>query len=417
MPLAAELRRRPPGGARRRVRDHRARAARDVRLRRAHRLARTAGVRRAARARARTCRPCSGSARATASRSSRAARVRASPAGALPVADGIVVSVARMNRILEVDVESERVVVQPGVTNLDVTRAVAAQGYFYAPDPSSQQVCTIGGNVAENSGGAHCLKHGFTVNHVTGAKVVLPDGELLVLGGEVDRRRRRPRPARRDRRLRGNARDRRRGDAPDRPPAGDASSRSSPPSRSIDAAGDAVSRIVAAGILPGAMEIMDRFTIQAAEEAYRARLPRGRRSGAPRRARRRHRRRSRTTPRPCRGDLPRLRGVRDPDGERRGRARAPLARAEGRVRGDGARLARLLRPGRRRAPDAAAGGAAADRRSSPRSTGSGSATSSTRATATSTRSSSTTRRPRASTSARRRSPTRSSPPASTPAAR
>src|SRR6478672_13625640 len=101
--------------------------------------------------------------------------------GALPVADGIVVSVARMCRILEIDLESERVVVEPGVANLDVTRAVAADGYFYAPDPSSQQVCTIGGNVAENSGGAHCLKHGFTVNHVTGAKVVLPDGELVEL--------------------------------------------------------------------------------------------------------------------------------------------------------------------------------------------------------------------------------------------
>ena len=104
--------------------------------------------------------------------------------GALPVADGIVISLARLNRILEIDLESERVVVQPGVANLDVTRAVAADGYFYAPDPSSQQVCTIGGNVAENSGGAHCLKHGFTVNHVTGATVVLPDGELLVLGGK-----------------------------------------------------------------------------------------------------------------------------------------------------------------------------------------------------------------------------------------
>jgi glycolate oxidase len=89
--------------------------------------------------------------------------------GALPVADGLVISLARMNRILEVDVESERVVVEPGVANLDVSRAVAADGYFYAPDPSSQQVCTIGGNLAENSGGAHCLKHGFTVNHVTGA--------------------------------------------------------------------------------------------------------------------------------------------------------------------------------------------------------------------------------------------------------
>ena len=96
--------------------------------------------------------------------------------GALPVADGIVVALTRMNRILEVDVQSERVVVEPGVANLDVTRAVQAHGYFYAPDPSSQQVCTIGGNVAENSGGAHCLKHGFTVNHVTGARFVLPTG-------------------------------------------------------------------------------------------------------------------------------------------------------------------------------------------------------------------------------------------------
>ena len=88
--------------------------------------------------------------------------------GALPVAEGIVISLARMTRILEVDPERGRVVVEPGVTNLDVTRAVAAAGFYYAPDPSSQQVCTIGGNVAENSGGAHCLKYGFTVNHVLG---------------------------------------------------------------------------------------------------------------------------------------------------------------------------------------------------------------------------------------------------------
>ena len=77
-----------------------------------------------------------------------------------------------MNRILEVDLESQRVVVEPGVANLDVTRAVAAHGFFYAPDPSSQQVCTIGGNVAENSGGAHCLKYGFTTHHVTGLTFV-----------------------------------------------------------------------------------------------------------------------------------------------------------------------------------------------------------------------------------------------------
>src|SRR6476646_615438 len=81
--------------------------------------------------------------------------------GALPVADGVVISLARLDRVLEVDVDAGTVVVEPGVANLDVTRAVAGDGFYYAPDPSSQQVCTIGGNVAENSGGAHCLKYGF----------------------------------------------------------------------------------------------------------------------------------------------------------------------------------------------------------------------------------------------------------------
>src|SRR5437879_249547 len=104
--------------------------------------------------------------------------------GALPVAEGVVISLARMNRVLEVDLDSQRITVQPGVTNLQVTEAVVADGLYYAPDPSSQQVCTIGGNLAENSGGAHCLKYGFTVNHVTGATVVLPDGELVTLGGK-----------------------------------------------------------------------------------------------------------------------------------------------------------------------------------------------------------------------------------------
>ena len=102
--------------------------------------------------------------------------------GALPVAGGVVISLARLNRIIEVDLDSRRVVVEPGVTNLAITKAVAADGLYYAPDPSSQQVCTIGGNVAENSGGAHCLKHGFTVNHVTGLEVVTPAGELTWLG-------------------------------------------------------------------------------------------------------------------------------------------------------------------------------------------------------------------------------------------
>lgn len=105
--------------------------------------------------------------------------------GALPVKDGIVISLARMNRILEVDLPNARVVVEPGVINLDVTLRVQSQDYFYAPDPSSQLVCSIGGNVAENSGGAHCLKYGFTTTHVLGLEVVLSDGTLVHLGGKT----------------------------------------------------------------------------------------------------------------------------------------------------------------------------------------------------------------------------------------
>src|ERR1700693_3917143 len=105
--------------------------------------------------------------------------------GALPVAEGVVISLARMNCVLEVDLDSQRIVVQPGVTNLQVTEAVAEEGLYYAPDPSSQQVCTIGGNVAENSGGAHCLKYGFTTHHVLGATFVTADGRIAQLGGAV----------------------------------------------------------------------------------------------------------------------------------------------------------------------------------------------------------------------------------------
>src|SRR5690242_8070700 len=96
--------------------------------------------------------------------------------GALPVENGIVLCLARMNRILEVDIPTARVVVEPSVINLDVTTRVQPHEYFYAPDPSSQSVCSIGGNVAENAGGAHCLKYGFTTTHVLGLEVVLPDG-------------------------------------------------------------------------------------------------------------------------------------------------------------------------------------------------------------------------------------------------
>jgi glycolate oxidase len=191
--------------------------------------------------------------------------------GALPIAGGVVVSVARMNRILEIDLAGGRITVEPGVTNLAVSQAVAADGFYYAPDPSSQQVCSIGGNVAENSGGAHCLKHGFTVTHVTGLEIVLPDGELVTLGGTgVDP------------------------DGPDlmgvfigsegtlgiatritlrilRKPEAVQTLLAGFPSAST--AGTAVSDVIAAGILAGAMEIMDRLTLEAAEAAVQPGYP------------------------------------------------------------------------------------------------------------------------------------------------
>src|SRR3989449_6289047 len=105
--------------------------------------------------------------------------------GALPVAGGVLIALSRLNRVLEVDIPNQRVTVEPGVTNLDITKAVAPFGYYYAPDPSSQQVCSIGGNVAENSGGAHCLKYGFTTHHVMALEVVLPDGAVVHLGSPM----------------------------------------------------------------------------------------------------------------------------------------------------------------------------------------------------------------------------------------
>jgi glycolate oxidase len=106
--------------------------------------------------------------------------------GAIPHKGGILVVFARMNKILEIDLENERAVLQPGVVNLDITAAVAAQGYFYAPDPSSQRACTIGGNVAENAGGPHTLAYGVTTNHVLGLEVVLADGKVVETGGAAD---------------------------------------------------------------------------------------------------------------------------------------------------------------------------------------------------------------------------------------
>jgi glycolate oxidase len=191
--------------------------------------------------------------------------------GALPVEKGIVISLARMNRILEVDLANERMVVEPGVINLEVTGRVQEQNYFYAPDPSSQSVCSIGGNVAENSGGAHCLKYGFTTTHVLGLEVILPDGSLVRLGGKTL-------------------------DTPGydlvgvfvgsegtlgiatevilrivkRPECIRTLLAAFP---STNEAGAAVSDIIAAGMLPAAIEMMDKLAIQAAEAAVHANYP------------------------------------------------------------------------------------------------------------------------------------------------
>jgi glycolate oxidase len=191
--------------------------------------------------------------------------------GALPVENGIVISLARMNRILEVDFPNARVIVEPGVINLDVTGRIQHKEYFYAPDPSSQSVCSIGGNVAENSGGAHCLKYGFTTTHVLGLEVVLPDGTLVRLGGKTL-------------------------DTPGydlagvfvgsegtlgiatkiilrivkRPECVRTLLAAFP---STNEAGAAVSGIIAAGMLPAAVEMMDNLAIQAAEAAVHANYP------------------------------------------------------------------------------------------------------------------------------------------------
>ena len=191
--------------------------------------------------------------------------------GALPVAEGVVISLTKMNRILDVDLAGARIVVQPGVTNLQVTEAVSARGWYYAPDPSSQQVCTIGGNVAENSGGAHCLKYGFTANHVTGLTVVLPDGELVRLGGRSAES---PGPD-----LLGVfvGSEGTLGIATEitlrllhRP---EAVRTVLAAFDSTDHAGAAVTDIVGAGIQASAMEIMDRLTIEAAEAAVHPGYP------------------------------------------------------------------------------------------------------------------------------------------------
>src|SRR3954465_15307968 len=191
--------------------------------------------------------------------------------GALPAADGVLIVLSRLNRILDVDVPNLRVTVEPGVTNLDITRRVGPFGCYYAPDPSSQSVCSIGGNIAENSGGAHCLKYGFTVHHVLGVEAVLPNGEIVHLGGALADT---PGPD-----LLGLivgsegtlaivtriiVRIQRRPEAVQTLLAAFAT---------IDAGGAAVSDIIAAGIIPAAVEMMDTLAIRAAEAAVHPNFP------------------------------------------------------------------------------------------------------------------------------------------------
>jgi glycolate oxidase len=193
--------------------------------------------------------------------------------GSLPVEDGIVIALNRLDRVLRVDPDERIAVLEPGVINLDVSRAAAPHGLEYAPDPSSQSICTIGGNLAFNSGGAHCLKHGMTASHVLAVRAVLPDGEVVELGGP-------------SRAVVG----------PDLVgvfcgseglfgialevtvrllPVAEATYTALAAFATLEAAGDAVAEIVAAGLLPVAMEIMDALAIEAAEASVHPDYPKG----------------------------------------------------------------------------------------------------------------------------------------------
>jgi glycolate oxidase len=193
--------------------------------------------------------------------------------GALPLTDGVTLALSRMNRVLEVDLDNRCAVVQPGVTNLRISQTVAADGFYYAPDPSSQIACSIGGNVAENSGGVHCLKYGVTTNNILGLELVLPDGEILRVGGkglddagydlmgvitgsegmlgiitEVTVRLL-PKP------------ETQRAILAEFP--------------SAESAGQAVADVIGAGMIPAGMEIMDKLAIEAAEQYAQAGYPVG----------------------------------------------------------------------------------------------------------------------------------------------
>ncbi|GAA3474968.1 FAD-binding oxidoreductase [Nonomuraea roseola] len=188
--------------------------------------------------------------------------------GALPRTDGVLIVTSRMRSIVEIDLPNRRAVVEPGVTNLAITEAVRDQGYYYAPDPSSQQVCSIGGNVAENSGGAHCLKYGFTVNHVEACEIVTPDGDIVtldradpgydLLGAFIGSEGTLGVTTKVTVRL-------------SRTP--EAVTTVLAAFENIEQGGEAVSAIIAAGILPAAIEMMDALAIAAAEAAVACRYP------------------------------------------------------------------------------------------------------------------------------------------------
>ena len=182
------------------------------------------------------------------------------------------IAFARMNRILEIDLENERAVVQPGVVNLDITLAVQGSGYFYAPDPSSQRACTIGGNVAENAGGPHTLAYGVTTNHVLGLEVVLPDGTVIETGGKE------PDLPGYDLTglLTGSRRHHGAGHQGHRAPdaqAGDWSRRILAIYESSEDAGRTVAEITARAITPVAVEMLDGVMLRMVEEATHAGYP------------------------------------------------------------------------------------------------------------------------------------------------
>ncbi len=193
--------------------------------------------------------------------------------GALPHAEGVLVVTSQMRGIVDVDPDDQRAVVQPGVINLHVTKAAQPAGYYYAPDPSSQQVCSIGGNVAENSGGAHCLKYGFTTNHVTGIELVVPDGSVVRLGGRAAD------PPGYDLLGAFVGSEGTLGIATEvtvrlmRTPQAVRTMLAAFPS--TDEAGGAVSAIIGAGVLPAAIEMMDALAIEAAEAAVHCDYPQG----------------------------------------------------------------------------------------------------------------------------------------------